>query len=190
MRGRTRRGVSTLEVVISSGMTVTILVAAVSIFLLGMMTWFRGQARIDANGTSQKAVREIASELREAMFVSVDADGKGLSFQRPAKDGTGTYTQPEVWDNVTRRLYVNGSGELWLSNNGTNVRRLCKDIILTDPLSSGGTAAYKPFIPGAGSLVRSLTIMIVTQKSNYKNEQVSSRSRETIFLRNVPQLTQ
>ena len=180
-----------LEVVISSGMTVFILVGVVSIFLLGMTTWFRGQARIDANGSTQRSVREISNELREAMFVSVDADGKGITFQRPAKDGTtGDYTQPEVWDNVTRRIALNSSGELWLSSNGTNVRRFCNNIILTDPLSTGGTGAYKPFTPGAGSLTRAVTIMLVAQKSNDKNEKVTSRSRETIVLRNVPQLTQ
>lgn len=190
MKAYTRRGVTTLEVVISSGMTVFILVGAVSVFLLGMSTWFRGQARIDANGTSQIAVREISSELREAMFVSVDANGQGVTFQRPAKDGTGTYTQPEIWDNITRRIALNASGEIWLINNGVNARRLCKSVILTDPLSAGGTAAYQPFTAGSGTLTRSVTIMVVTQRSNYKSEKVTSRSRETIFLRNVPQLTQ
>ena len=171
-------------------MSVVILVSVVSLFLFGMATWFRGQARLDANGTSQIAVREIANELKEAMFLSVDSDGKGITFQRPSKDGSGNYTQPEAWDNVTRRIALNSSGELWLLSNGVNTRRLCKGVILTDPLSSGGSAAYKPFVGGAGTLTRSVTIMIVAQKNNFKNENVTSRSRETIFLRNIPQLTQ
>lgn len=179
-----------MEVVISSGMTMFILIGAVSVFLMGMTAWFRGQAKLDANNSSQRTVREIVAELRESMFVSVDADGKGLTFQRPAKDTTGTYTQPESWDGVTRRIALNASGEIWIQLNGTNTRRLCKGVILTDPLSTGGTGAYKPFTPGAGTLTRAVTVMIVTQANDYKNELTTSRSRETIYLRNVPQLTQ
>lgn len=191
MRRRTIRGTSLLEVVTAAGISLTVLMVAVATFLLGIATWLRGEARLDANESSQHAVREVSMILREAMAVTVDANGKGLSYRLPLKDDSGSYLQPITWDGVSRRIALTDTNSLQItSDDGTPARTICKDVILTDPLSPGGTGAYTIFSPGAGAITRSLTVMVVLRKGQYKQETVTSRSRETIFLRNIPQLTQ
>lgn len=183
---RTRRAVSLVEVLLASTLTVTVLAVAVGTFLTGMVSWARGQGRIDAEGGSQRAVREISQTLREAMAVTVDADGKGLSYRMPALDANGNYTIPITWDGITRRIaYSNGQ---IVASGGAADRVLCKGVILTDPQSSGGTAAYAPFTAGSGTITRSLNVMIVSQRAADRDKTATSRSRETIYLRNIPDL--
>lgn len=188
---RKTRGSTLIEIITATSISMLVLLVGCATFVLGMETWFRGQARLDANEASQQAVREISMELREAMSVTVDAGGQGLSFRRPLKDGNGSYVQPITWDGVARRLQLDGSNNLQVTaSDGTAARTLCKNVIFTDPLSAGGTGAYQIFTPGAGAITRSLTVMVVTRRGLYRQETVTSRSRETIFLRNIPQLTQ
>jgi len=182
-----RRGVTLIEVLVSSFITILCLSAAVGIFLLGMATWLRGQARIDANGTSEHAVRNMSNELREAMLLTVDGNGQGITYERPAKDASGNYTVPLTWDGVTRRFYLDANGNIQWSVNGINQKLLCTNVTTTDPVTN---KPYVIFTPAAGTLFHSLTIEVANQKSSYEQEQASSRSRETVYLRNVPSLSE
>jgi Tfp pilus assembly protein PilW len=180
---------SLVEVTVAAAVTVLVLSGGISIFLFGSATWFRGQGKIDANQTSQRAVRNIAGELREAMTVVVDADGQGLNFRRPQKEADGSYTQPITWDGVARRIFLDNDGAVKVSGTG-QPRTLAAGVITTDPMRSSAPFGYKIFTAGAGSITRSLTVMIVSQRASYRNEAVTSRSREVVYLRNVPMLTQ
>ncbi len=185
MRSRRTRGFTLPEVVTASSLTVICLFTAISVFLMGMSSWYKGQGKMEAEGGSQAAVRRISKELREAMAVTVDSDGMGISYRRPQIDGNGNFIMPVAWDSVTRRIYMsNGSLNLL---TGETVRVIARNVTSTDPQSN---ATYRMFTPGIGSITRSITVMVVLQKNSYKTENVTSRSRETIFLRNIPQLTQ
>lgn len=175
-----------MEVLIASTLTVTVLSVAVGTFLSGMMSWFRGQGRIDAETGSQRAVREVSQTLREAMAVTVDANGMGLSFRLPVTNPDGSYTIPLTWDGVARRIAYN-NGQLIVSGNGPD-RVICKGVITTDPLTSGGTGSYKIFTAGGGSVTRSLNVEVVSQRTADYSKLATSRSRETIYLRNIPDL--
>lgn len=188
---RTKRAGQTLvEMVLAISMTAVVCTVGISTFLMGIGSWYRGQSRIDVEGTAQKAVRNIAMTLRTSMSVTVDANGQGLTYRMPAVDGTGTFIQPATWDGITRRIELDGTN-LNIITGGTQTNTICQNVITTDPLSSGGTSSYVIFTPGGGTITRSLTVMVVSSQAAYNDtQQVYGRHRETIFFRNVPQLSQ
>jgi hypothetical protein len=181
------RGTTLIELLTASMMTVLVVGGSVAVLLYGLTSWARGQGRIMAETDSQKAVRVISQQLREAMVVTVDSNGLGLSYRMPAFDGSGNYITPAIWDNVNRRMEFSGS-KLNIVTGGVP-RTVCTGVILTDPQSPGGTGTYKIFTAPAGAVTRQITVQVVTQRNNYKAVKVTSRTRETIFLRNVPELT-
>lgn len=184
MRTSKRRGVSLVETVIATGLSTLAFFGATLLFLSGTMSWMRGAGRIDSESTTNRAVRQVSRELREAMAVTVDSNGLGLTYRLPVKDGTGTYTNPIVWDGISRRIELQGSS--LVITGGAN-HTICKNVILTDPQASGSTP-YVIFAAGTGSITRSLTVMLVSSRSADYNSTATSRSRETIYLRNIPQL--
>jgi len=181
------RGVSMIEVLTASFMTVMVVTTAVATLLYGFSSWAKGQGRIFAESDSQRAIRKVSMELREAMVVVVDANGLGLSYRRPKFDNNGNYITPAVWDEVNRRIELVDS-TLRIVTNG-QPRTICKGVVLTDPLSAGGTGTYRIFQSPAGAITRQITVEVVTKRNTYKAMQSYSRTRETIFLRNVPELS-
>jgi hypothetical protein len=190
-QGKSKRAAQTLvEMVLALSLTALVFIVGISTFLLGMSSWFRGESRIGAEGTTEHAVRQIAMTLRTAMSVTVDSNGQGLSYRLPAVDGTGTFLSPAVWDGVNRRIELDGTS-INVTGDSLPNQDICDNVVLTDPLSSGGTGSYKIFTPGAGTITRSLTVMVVAQQSSYNSTTpVYGRHRETIYLRNIPQLNQ
>lgn len=178
-----RWGATLVEMMTAAVFTVLVLAGAFAALLSGSSAWIRGGGSMNAEATAQRAVRKVAHELRQAMVVTVDADGRGLTYRMPTIDGSGNYTVPPVWDGVTRRIELSGVN-LDIVENG-NRRRLASGVILTDPL---GNQTYRIFTAGAGAVTRQITIQVAVRKNTVKNYQVSSRSRETIFLRNIPEL--
>lgn len=186
MRRKRLRGATLVEVTFAAALSTIVLFGAINTFLSGSVAWVRGQGKIDAETGSQRAVRQVSRELREAMSVIVDADGQGLTYRLPTKLGDGSYSMPVTWDGVARRIYL-ASGSLYVSRESVT-KRLCNGIITTDPQSSGGSAPYKIFNAGAGTITRSLNVMVVSRQNTDRTSTATSRSRETIYLRNIPQL--
>lgn len=181
-----RRGATLVEVALAASASVLVLTGSIATFVMSTKTWLQGESVIDAGNNANQAMRIISKEMREAMVVTVDANGLGLYYRRPLKDADGNYVMPITWDNVDRRIEMNGSN---LQITGGTTRVVCKSLQLTDPSSAGGTATYQIFTPGVGSITRSLTIMLVTKRSGLGGKTNTSRIRETIFLRNIPELT-
>lgn len=183
---RKRRGATLVEVVTASGIGVLVLSGAVMTLFAGMSSWAQGESRISAESDAQGAVRIISKELREAMAVSVDGNGRGLSYRLPERDGSGDYVVPAVWDGVTRRIeYTDG---IIRTFDGESYRTICRGVILTDPLTQGGAGGYRPFVAGSGTIVRQVTVQIVKRAYGNRNHVVTSRRRESIFFRNIPEL--
>lgn len=186
-RSRLKRGLTLIEVVTAAVVSTLVIVGAMTIFLAGMRDWTRGAQRMDAEIQSRQAMRGIASTLRGAMVVTVDADGQGLTFRMPKVDpATGLYQSPVVWDGVTRQIDFS-SGKILLKETGKPDRVLATNVITTDPKNAN--AAYKIFTPGLGAITRQLTVKVVCVATNAQGQQSLGRKRETIFLRNIPQLT-
>ncbi|MCC7434144.1 MAG: hypothetical protein IT363_05620 [Methanoregulaceae archaeon] len=183
---RRRRGATLVEVVTAAVFSVMVLTGAFAALLSGSGAWIRGGGSMDAESSAQRAIRRISSELRQAMAVTVDAGGMGVTYRMPVVDGDGNYTVPPVWDGVNRRIERVGSNlDLVI---GSNRRRLASGVILTDPISTNGASSYQIFTAGAGTITRQVTVQLAIQKNAVKSYQVSSRGRETIFLRNIPDL--
>jgi hypothetical protein len=186
---RCRRGFTQLETITSVGLSVLVLTGATALYFAGMFGWARGQGKIDAETGAQSAVRIVAKELREAMSVTVDVNGQGLTYVKPALDNNGNFVIPPTADGVTRRIeFQNSPPRLVMLTNGTP-RVLCRGVQLTDP-SAAGNPAYTIFAPGAGAVTRSITIMLVSRRETRPGQSTWSRSRESVFLRNVPELMQ
>lgn len=188
LRTRSKKGGATLlEVLTATGLSSMLLFGALAVFLQGSASWLRGTASITVNEDAQGAVRLISQELREAMSVTVDGDGLGLSYRLPQVDGDGNYVVPAVWDGVERRIDLD-DGRIVVEAEDADDRLVCRGVILQDPRSGVG-ATYKIFSAGAGAITRQMTIMVVTKAYEYRQEDSRSRCRETVFLRNIPELT-
>lgn len=183
---RLHRGATLIETLTASFISVLVLTGTVMTLFAGSSSWIRGETKIQAESEAQIGVRIASQQLREALSISVDSNGLGVSFSTPLKDGNGNYVVPAQPDGVVRRIALNGTN-LVLSDGVTN-HTIAHGVILTDPLSPGGSGTYKIFTPGSGTIVRQVTVEIVTQRLGLGNKAIKSRNRETIFIRNVPQL--
>lgn len=174
-----------VEATLASVVTAAVLVTSLGVYIVGMMGWYRGEGNINAEMGSHTALRIIANELRQAMNVTVDPNGLGLTYTLPLQSN-GADVVPVKSDGVSRRIELDGTTlNMWA--NGVS-RKLCSNVILTDPLSPGGATAYQIFTPGAGTTTIAVTVMIVTKQPGYTSETLTARNRETIFIRNVPQV--
>lgn len=196
---RKQRGVTLVESVTAATITVMVLSVGISGFLTGMQSWLTGQVHIDAEVRGQQSLRSLTQELREAMSVTISSDGKTIDYRLPSRNESGDYVTPAVWDGITRHVYVSEiEGEL----HGNSERRyrlrigyeghyrtLTDNIILHDP-DATGRPSYKPFQPGSGSIMRQFNVLLVMLPTTTNNETIHNRVRETVFLRNVPSVTQ
>ncbi|MBC8064747.1 MAG: hypothetical protein H7Y17_07955 [Chlorobia bacterium] len=186
-RKRSKRQGSTLaEVVMASAATVLVLSAAIGTFLSSTQTWLQGEQKIQANSQVQNSIKTMGKELREAMSVVVDGDGMGLTYREATKDVNGEYIMPMTWDGVTRRIEKYGT-TVRVVDAGV-ARTICKNVFPTDP-NSGFSVTYKLFKPGAGTITRSLAVMVVTKENGIRGAHQYGRARENVFLRNIPELT-
>lgn len=183
---RKQRGVTIIEVAFASGISVMVLFAAVTTLLVGLGGWARGQGRIDAEAGSQAAVRAITSELREAMTVTVDSGGTGLTYRMPARDGSGDYVMPVTWDGITRRIELQAGDRLVIT--GPVNRVICRGVLRENPALAWTNPVNRIFTAGQGTITRSLTIKVISSRYQISNINARSRSRETVFLRNIPEL--
>jgi hypothetical protein len=188
-RSKTRRGHTLVEVLIASFLSTTVLIVAMTVWVTGSLNWLHGQAHIDAESSSEVAIGQIEEDLREAMSVSVTENGNQITYQLPLRNTDGSYGVPLVWDGVTRQIGLTGETLMATGTDGTS-QTLCRGMSSTDPLAADPTLPYSIFQLGAGTISRSLTITVATTRVGMNNENVLSRSRETIYLRNVPQLAQ
>lgn len=152
-----------------------------------LLSWTRGQARIDAELESQQSLRIVRDTLREAMVVTVDADGKGITYRLPSKNPDGSYVQPATWNGVTSRFFVNASNQL-IQQEGATTRVLLTNLVFTDPYRTGSTA-YLPFVAGSGTVTRTVTVQFVTQRMlRTGGEAAWGRVRERMLIRNSPSI--
>lgn len=189
LKKRKQRGHTLVEVLTAASMSVVVLFAVVLSLLTGMQSWARGQGKINAEVSSQATIRMISQELRQAMSVTVESSGNALEYRLPQKDGSGDYVVPATWDGIIRKIRYVSDGETGHIELGpvSNLRTICEDVSLVDPLTS---TSYKLFTAGDGSITRQLTVQIVAKTLGSGNKKVTSRTRETIYLRNIPSLTQ
>lgn len=174
-----------VESVTGASITAMTLVGGVACFMAGMMSWTKGAATIDSMTKSQNAVKMMSQQLREAYKVTVSDDGKMVTFQLPSKNPDGSYVIPMVSDNQNRVFKVNDSNELvYINNSVTTV--VSKNVLATDPNTN---SSYRVFTANSGTVSRQLVIQLVTTRQGFRNNWQPNRSRESVYLRNIPQLS-
>lgn len=204
-RNSRRSGFTLVEVVVGSIISFIVLSSAVALFLGVIGAWARGESMMDGDNDTRQIVRIASDELREAMWVSVDADGMGITYRKPRKDASGDFEIPVVWDGIDRRMELNGANlEI---DDGGSVRTIGRNVLSVDPFRLGTHAldskryvedplnptaappAYRIFEGPATGLVSEVTVTIVTgSRGGQAAESVRAKKRERVVLRNVPQL--
>lgn len=182
---RLQRGTTLLELLTASTINVMVLGGLVLTMVFGMSSWLKGLGKIEAESGAQRAIKIISNELRQAMYVSVDASGKALTYRLPVLDKNGTYQYPIEWDGIDRRIGLDVD-KIRIKGGGDN-RVIARGVKLTDPATK---QPYTLFTPGDGKITRQVTIEVAVSSNEYKRQSTSSRNRETIFLRNIPELSQ
>lgn len=178
-----KAGATLIEVLASAALSVFVMGTALVVLMSGLSGWARGTGAIDAQSRAERAVRLISMELREAMSIQVDADGMGCSYRLPQKDANGNYLVPAVWDGVPRRIELR-NGVIWMGPTSA-LRPIARGVITTDP-ESPNRDPYRLFVPGSGTVVRRVDVMVAIETFAERNRRVASRYRETLYLRNVP----
>ncbi len=193
-----------MEVIVGSAISFIVLTSALTLFIACVAAWGRGETMMDGENDTRQAIRTISDELRQAMWVSLDGDGMGITYRLPDKDsGTGDYKVPVVWDGVDRRIFKDGD-KLILQGAGGVKRTIARNVLAVDPfmlsthhnlkkrkLGSVTEAApsYKIFTTNTTGIVSEVTVKVVTGKQGgATDEWQRTRKREKIVLRNVPEL--
>lgn len=187
-QSKLRRGFTLVEMLFASFIMVFVITIGASIYLMGMQSWLRGESNIESQEGAQVGMQNVISLLRESIYVNVDANGQGLTFNLPSEDANGNIIVPTTWDGVSRRIQLQGTNLVYTWSGGP-VEVLATNVSLFDPLSPGGSTPIKIFVPGTGGVTRSLTIMVVqTGAKVMQSGPIYGRRRETLYLRNVPGL--
>lgn len=197
-----KAGMSLMEVAVAAGVSAVTLGFSVSVFMMASSSWARGENRIAGENDVRQTVRIISDELREAMWVSVDADGQGLTYRKPKKEPTGEFSIPVVWDGLDRRIELEND-TIVLSESATVERVICRGVMTKDPFrssnhamdsaisktaSNGSWQNYKIFEPNVGTFTTEVRVTVVTSNRGGAGEFVRARKREVVALRNVPEL--
>lgn len=190
IRGRLRSrraGMTLTEVMVASSITVMVIFAGLAIYLAGMASWARGESSIAAETQSRLAVKLIVDQIRESKDLVPDSDGMGLTFYLPRRDSDGNYevmTDPSITDGIPRRIFFR-KGEIILEVQG-NERILARDVVTIDPIDG---EPYQLFTYDIFANPRQVNITVVTQRGSGNGREHNGRVRETVFLRNKPDLS-
>ena len=182
-----KSGYTLVEMVIAAALSVLAFGGISALLIGGMSNWITGEAKVDAEDSAEQGVRIIAGELRSAMMATVDANGLGVTYELPAKDANGDYLTPITWDGVTRRIVLQGTNLNKIEGNATYT--IVQGVSPTDPLSPAGKSTYRIFTPGLGQTTYQITMELVTDRDGVKSASLTARNRETIYLRNIPQIS-
>lgn len=186
-----------VETVTAAVVGSAVLIGTLTIFLATASSWARGQTRIFVENDARVAVDGITNQLMDAMRVTVDADGKGLTYEVPTRDANGniafTFPGPALGDGVQRRIFYRvvttpkgPEGQIvHVDNRGTRI--LARNVVLSDP--AVGDATYRPFTANIGTTANGLTVLLVVRQESSTGKTYYGRRRETVQLRNVPHLT-
>jgi Tfp pilus assembly protein PilW len=186
-RRRGLRGYSLVETLMAVSLTSIVLLTATSVFMYASYRWIQNSVSVKADADSSLAVQMIDRQLRQAMVITVDPNGNGVTYELPMQNPDGSYAVPLLWDGVTRRIALQGTTLVMSGSDGTS-ETLAFNVYPYDPLAPPNTA-YQIFTAPAVTSFTSLNVMVVTGLGDNAQNLVTSRSRQTVYLRNIPQTT-
>jgi Tfp pilus assembly protein PilE len=188
-RNRARRGMTTFEMMIATAILTVVLLAGTGVMSTTIQSWARGTAGADAENETSYVVRFVAYRLQEAYSATVSGDGSTVTYFMPQRDMSGNYIVPIVPEATSRSFYLAG-GTLY-DHDASGTRVLLTGLPSTDRTIPGTNKSYRVFTAGAGQVVRSVTVHVVTLRgSRGGDDTVWARHRQTIYLRNTPFISQ
>ena len=183
-QNRRKRAMTMIEVVVGASVSVVTLIGGVGCFMAGMMSWMKGVGAMDSLSKSQDSVKLICQQLREAMSVTLSDGGNTVTYSIPSKDQSGSYVLPLTSDGVTRKFKLDDGTLKHIV--GSDSRVISANVLSTDPATN---SSYKVFSANNGDITRQVVVTLITSKQGFRNNWTPSRSRESVYLRNVPQLS-
>lgn len=180
-----RRGVTLPEVLLGVSVFAFVTFGALLALIGTLSGWATGQARIQAEVDTQRALRRVTDALQEAMWAQLDGDGLGISYRLPQRDGSGNITYPLTWDGIERRIEIAGTNLRICDDAGCTT--ILTDVTTVDPNHPSG-GSYKMFVAPVATTVRQVTVQIVVNRQVRADRTVWARARESVSLRNVPQV--
>lgn len=106
-----RRGFTLLETLTATSLFTVMLLSGVSLMLNGVSSYERDITRTSAEADVGRAIRIISEQVRQAVTVTVDLDGQGLTYTLPARQTDGSLVVPITSDGITRRIYRTANGQ-------------------------------------------------------------------------------
>jgi Tfp pilus assembly protein PilW len=185
VRGRNhKRGMTLFEVLAATTISSMTLIGGVAVYISGMMSWTKGEGAIDSLNNAQNPIRLVSMELREATKVQVNSAGTYLSYELPLKDSSGDYVLPLQSDSTVR--YFQLLNDDLIQVVGSRSRVIAKHVLPQDPQTG---QSYKIFQTNGAAIARQVIVQIAASRQGYQENWEPTRARESICLRNVPQLT-
>ena len=109
-------------------------------------------------------------------------------YELPQQNADGSYALPMIWDGITRRIALQGTDLPVMTGSDGSSQTIASGVYPYDPLQPANTT-YQIFTGQSGQATSSVTVMIVTGQLDGQQNLITSRSRQTIYLRNLPQTT-
>lgn len=142
-RARGDAGLTTLEVLIAGFIGAIILLAAFTMYLTSLETWDISGARLALQRNGDRAVRQIAFDIRHGDFVVIGADFSSIAVTRTIGGATATLaTYQQTGDQVVNQFGTVLTDKVtslrFSSGNGTKV---WISMTLADDMGTSGVAA-------------------------------------------------
>jgi hypothetical protein len=120
------------------------------------------------------------------MAVAVDPNGTTMTFRLPTRDVNGDFAMPLTFDGVVRQFTLQGD-RLVLTEAGVP-RVIATGLVRQNEGQAWSTTTNRIFTAGTGGITRSIVVRFVTRREQTYQKRVTSAARETIYLRNIPEL--
>lgn len=106
-----QKGITLVELVISMGLMVLLMTAALNLMVNSLQTWQINSRRIEVQQTARFALDSIVRELRFATDVVVDIDHKGILY----RINESAYSEDNIYiscrnDGILRRKNISDGG--------------------------------------------------------------------------------
>jgi hypothetical protein len=186
-----RRGATLVELILGMSITVVVVLASAELLLSGLKSYNRTTVEVGLNNQNAQGLRRVSQSLREALAVTVSADGRRIDYTLPQRSaannpvtGEREFIDPPVSDGVARHYVVNMTNGTLV--DGVTGRVLVRNIVARDPQvgSSQFNQNYAPFqLTTIGSL-RAVSINLITlDKANGKDRY--ARMKTAAVVRNA-----
>jgi type II secretory pathway pseudopilin PulG len=167
-----------VELVISMGIISLLMLGTMSLFIGSTQSSDKTQVRNSVDTDVALAVERVTGYLMEARSITIDTNGLGITYRRPATNTDGTYTSSFTsLESTSHRLYVT-NGVLY-SSEAVN-RPILRDVPTNDPET--GTALR---IFGAGLNGKEIVLRLACSRTASRNQTIYSAVTTRLRPRNM-----